>query len=83
MFSALPRTVAVLSALPRLTVANDDGLAIDLATSGDMVLSRASSRVTSVGDRVETDSKTRPISVDGSAAAGGLVVSGPVIATPT
>lgn len=69
--------------LPRLSVARDVGLARFRATSGFKELSRASSGVTSVGDRTETDRKTLPISAEGSAAAGDLVVNGPlrVVAT--
>lgn len=66
------------AALPRLNVASDVGLAIDRATSGFRELSRASSGVTSAGERVDTPRKTRLISLAGSATAGDLVVRGPL-----
>jgi hypothetical protein len=71
-----------LCGLPRLRADNVVGLAIDLATSGLMVVSRANNGVTSRDELLETPVKTRSISVEVLAMVGDLVVSAPLITTP-
>jgi hypothetical protein len=77
--SELVLSVRGSALLPRLRVDSELGLAIDRARLGLRLLSRASRGVTSAGDRLETERKTRPISAEGSATDGDLVVRGPLM----